>query len=95
MLNEAISKIQTEMEKEKDNSYVQVVGDFLLRHLNIDPAAAERILDKDKNISKSLDAMKKEARKKQKGGCAVLSDAEGFAKKSNFPSASRYASKRV
>jgi excinuclease UvrABC nuclease subunit len=77
-MQEVVSKIKAEMEKEK-NPYVQVVGGFLLQHLDKNPHDAEKILVQDKTIQKSLEAMKKEAEKKKVGNCAVLTDAEGFA----------------
>jgi hypothetical protein len=77
MLGKAIEKIKSEMSK-NTNPYVQVVGQFLLQHLETTPGAAEKILQEDKTIIKSLDAMKNEAKKKQVGGCAMLTDQEGF-----------------
>ena len=79
MLDKAISKIKTEMKKKADESYIQIVGDYLLKYLESHPAEAEKILDKDKTIAKSLDAMQNVASKKRKGNCAVLTDEEGFA----------------
>ncbi len=79
MFGKAVSKLKTEMEANKNNSYVQVVGKFLLQHLEENPAAAEKIMSEDKTIAKSLDAMKTEAQKKKVGNCAVLTDQEGFA----------------
>lgn len=78
MKNEAVLKIKAEMDKEK-NPYVQVVGNFLLQHLESNPSDADRILNKDKSIIKSLDEMKKVAEKQKVGNVAVLSDQEGFA----------------
>ena len=79
MLAKAIEKLQSEMTKDTANSYIQVVGGFLLRHLENLPQDAEKILSKDKTIEKSLDEMRKEAgRKKKVGNCAVLTDQEGF-----------------
>lgn len=79
MLKNAIDKLSHEMDQNKNNSYVQVVGGFLLQHLNSNPIAAEKILQEEKTISKSLDEMKKAAEKKKVGNCAVLTDQEGFA----------------
>jgi len=75
----AIEKIRSEMTKDTANSYVQVVGGFLLQHLEFNPQDAEKILVTDKTIIKSLDEMKKAAGKKKVGSCAVLTDQEGFA----------------
>jgi len=75
----AIDKIRAEMTANANNPYVQVVGTFLLQRLEANPQSAAGILDADKTIAKSLDAMRKEAEKKKVGNCAVLTDAEGFA----------------
>lgn len=79
MIDKAISKINNEMTKETNNSYVQVVGGFLLQHLAKHPESAEKIMDSNKTIIKSLDEMRKTAEKKKVGNCAVLTDQEGFA----------------
>ncbi len=76
-VKQAIEKLKAEMEKEK-NPYVQVVGQFLLQHLDSNPSDADKILAEDKTIMKSLGAMRKEAEKKKVGNCAVLTDQEGF-----------------
>lgn len=77
MLEEAIKKIKEEMDK-NNNPYVKVVGEFLVQHLNTNSDSAEKILDKEKSIIKSLDEMRKAAEKKKVGNCAVLTDQEGF-----------------
>ena len=79
MLQKAITKLKTEMDQNKNNSYVKVVGGFLLQHLDANPSDAEKILDKEKSIAKSLDEMRKVAEKKKVGNYAVLTDQEGFA----------------
>ncbi|KKX56360.1 Cas9 inhibitor AcrIIA9 family protein [Brevibacillus borstelensis] len=79
MKADAIAKIKAEIDRNKSNPYIKVVGDFLLGHLETDPEAAEKIMAADKTIAKSLDAMKAEAKKKQQNGMAMLTDAEGFA----------------
>ena len=78
MLKNAISKIQSEMDKNVNNPYVQVVGGFLLQHLKSNPESSEKIMAADKTIAKSLDEMRKAAEKKRVGNCAVLTDQEGF-----------------
>lgn len=77
MKEKAVEKINAEMQKEK-NAYVEVIGDFLLKQLEVIPGAAEKILDKDKSIMKSLNEMRKAAEKKKVGNYAVLTDQEGF-----------------
>lgn len=78
-MKKAIEKLQSEMTKNNNNSYIQVVGAFLLQHLEQNPQDAEKILVADKDIGKSLEEMRKEASKKKVGSCAVLTDQEGFA----------------
>ena len=79
MFEKAFEKIDSEMGLNQSNSYIQVVGDFLLCHLNDNPDDAEKILAKDKTIAKSLDEMRKAASKKKVGNCAMFTPAEGFA----------------
>lgn len=79
MIENAIAKVKTEMDGNKNNSYIQVVGQFLLQHLEANPADAEKIMTADKTISKSLDAMRKAAEKKKTGNFAMLTPDEGFA----------------
>lgn len=75
----AVSKLRTEMDQNRDNSYVQVVGDYLLAHLDKYPQDAGKITaDDKKTILKSLDAMRTVAGKKKVGNCGVLTPQEGF-----------------
>jgi len=78
MIQQATEKLKNEMAKE-NNPYVQAVGQFLLQHIESNPANAEKILAEEKNILKSLDEMRKAAEKKKVGNVAVLTDQEGFA----------------
>lgn len=77
MVTEAVKKIKEEMGK-NNNPYVQVIGAFLIQHVEANPGAAEKVLDNGKSIIKSLDEMKKVAAKKAIGGVTVLTDQEGF-----------------
>jgi hypothetical protein len=79
MLEQAVKKLSDEMNASVNNPYVQTIGGFLLQHINANSADAKKILAQDKTIIKSLSAMQNEARKKQVGSCAVLTDAEGYA----------------
>lgn len=78
MLNKAIKKINDEIEKEK-NPYVKVIGEYLLKVIADNEGAAEKILEADKTIMKSLEAMRKAAEKNKVGNMAMISDEEGFA----------------
>ena len=78
-MDQARVKLETEMDGNKANTYIQVVGRFLLQHIASHPADAGKIMAADKTIAKSLDAMKKKAAKTKVDNCAVLTDQEGFA----------------
>ena len=78
MIERAIEKIKSEMEQKKDNSYIQAIGDYLLKQVEINRNAAEKICNEKKSIEKSLKEVEKVARKKAVAGCAVLSDSEVF-----------------
>ena len=78
MLDNAIKKLTDEMEKAQGNAYINHVGAFLIGHIKFHPDHAEKILAEGKTIHGSLAAMRDEAKKKQSGGCSVLTDQEGF-----------------
>ena len=78
MYQQAVLKLQSEIEQSKNNPYVQVVGSFLLGHLESNHQDAEKIMTVDKTITKSLDEMQKAAAKKKVGNYAVLTDQEGL-----------------
>lgn len=77
MIEKAIKKIKAEMEKDKA-SHIQVVGNYLLKQIEINKAAANAIVKDGKTIKGSVEKMRKEAQKKAVGGCGILTDAEGF-----------------
>lgn len=77
LIEQAIAKIEADMKNNK-NPYVQAVGQFLIEFLKQRPDTAEQILQNDKSISKSLEAMCKEAEKRKVGNYAVLTSEEGF-----------------
>lgn len=77
MLDQAKKKLNDEMAK-ANNSYVSVVGQFLLNHIASKPNDAEKILQDGKTISGSLSAMRSAAEKKKVNGVGVLTDQEGF-----------------
>lgn len=74
----AIAKIDAEIEKEKGNRILEIIGEFLINLVTATPDAAEKLLDEKKNLKGAYEAMRNEARKYQKDGCAVLTDDEGF-----------------
>lgn len=78
MKNQAIDKIKTEMDNNKTNEFVKVVGGFLLQHLEDNADSAEKILQADKTILKSLEEMKKLAKAKAVNGCRMFAPQDGF-----------------
>ena len=78
MLEQAIAKVRTEMTQNNADSYIQVVGGFLLDRLDKNPQEAEKILVADKTIAKSLDEIWEVAKKKLSKNCAMLTPQEGF-----------------
>lgn len=78
MIERAIKKIKSEMEQKKNNLYIQAIGDYLLKQVEINRNAAEKMCNEKKSIEKSLKEVEKVARKKAVAGCAVLSDNEVF-----------------
>jgi len=82
MIEKAIEKIKAEMEKNKDDGNVKVIGDFLLKQIEINKDAAAGILQEEKTILKSIDEMQKEAlakvKKKTGTQCIAMDPVEGF-----------------
>jgi hypothetical protein len=78
MLNQALAKINNEMNQNSKDPYIQTVGRFLLQHINANHEDAEKILAANKSIGKSLDVMRQEAQKKQVNRCGMFTPEEGF-----------------
>lgn len=79
MKNQAIAQLRAEIEQKKQNPYVQLIGDFLIRHVSANPNDAIRLMSEGKTIEGSLGDMRKAAEKKKVGNMGILSDAEGYA----------------
>jgi len=77
-VEQAISKVRAEMTQNNANTYIQVVGGFLLDHLDKNSQDAEKILSADKTIDKSLEEMRKQAEKKQVKRSTMFTPQEGF-----------------
>ena len=78
MIQKAIEKIRMEMDRKKDNGYIQAIGEMLLKQIEINRDAAEKIVNEAKTITSSLKEVETIAKKKAVGGCAVLSDGEVY-----------------
>lgn len=77
MIEKAIEKIKAEIEKNKDQ-HIQVIGNYLLKQIEINKAAATAIVQDGKTILESVKEMRKVAEKRAVNGCGILTDAEGF-----------------
>lgn len=81
MLNQAIKKLQDEIKKEQKGGvsvYVNLIGNYLIKHISNNPIDAEKIVIDGKTITGSLKAMEAEAKKKKVGNMAILTPEEGF-----------------
>ena len=78
MVKEAFEKLRAEMEQHSDNSSVQRIGNFLIKKLEINQDIAEKILEEEKTIIKSLETMRNVAMENTTNSMAVLTDEEGF-----------------
>lgn len=78
-LEEAVHKLDLEMEKEKNNPYVTAIGEYLVDFLRKNSHNAPEFLEPKKTIVGSLAAMRKVAKGKAVKGMAMLTDEEGFA----------------
>ena len=79
MYQQAVQKLRTEIEQGKNKQFVQVVGSFLLGHLEKYPQDANKIMVADKTITKSIDEMWKVATTKKVDNSAGMTGDEGMA----------------
>ncbi|WP_238649736.1 hypothetical protein [Paenibacillus piscarius] len=75
-MEQAVAKLKTEMEANKENGMVQQVGNYLLQVIAVNPAAVEKVLAADKTIVKSCSAMESAANKARRN---YFTDEEGYA----------------
>lgn len=79
MKDQAIAQLRAEMGLKKTNPYVQLIGEFLISHVESNPNDAAKLLVDGKSIEGSLVSMRAAAEKKKVGNMGILSDAEGYA----------------
>ena len=72
---EAIGKINGEMQKSPDDRVLEAIGHYLIDRIT--DAEAEKV--KGKTIAGAVAEMRREAQKIARGGVGVLTDEEGFA----------------
>lgn len=74
MIERAIEKIKQEINSQNSNVYVQVIGDYLLKQIEINKDAAKKICSENKSIEKSIKEIEKILRKKAKGNTLIISE---------------------
>lgn len=74
MIEKAIEKIKQEINSQKNNLYVQVIGDYLLKQIEINRDAAKKICSESKSIEKSIKEIEKILRKEAKGNTLIISE---------------------
>ena len=75
-MQNAIVKINKEIEENVENTLIEKIGLYLKELLNIDPASAEKINAEGKTLKGCLEDMRGKAKAKQKNGSYSPSDVE-------------------
>lgn len=77
MTHEAMKKINTAMQKEPGNTYLEIIGQYIIdRCVNEDVATL--VMKQDKTLEGAMKAVENVARKKAIHNCACLLPAEVF-----------------
>lgn len=79
MIEEAIKKIEEEISKNKNDEVLQIVGDYVLKNIEVNREGAKDIAEGKKSIKDAIKEMEKVAKAKAVNGCGALTDTEGFA----------------
>lgn len=83
MLQKIIDTIEAELEKNKDNRMMRLIGDYVIAQCEKSSAAAEAVsaaLDNEKTIGGAVKAMEDKARENAGSGASAgfLTDEEGY-----------------
>lgn len=78
MIQQAIIKINAEMQRNASDRYTEAIGHHVIDACTTE-ANATAILDQQKTLKGAMDAVRKEAQSKAKGGVAVMDDGEVYA----------------
>lgn len=73
-IDEAIKKINTEIQKEPNNRYLALVGEHIIDRITTE-AAAEKVLKAEKTLARALTGIQNRASRQKEGNCAVIEDA--------------------
>lgn len=83
-MQEAISKIQEEMEKFKSNPLAQVLGKYLVEECMSSEVVAKSVIKNEKTLDDLADRIKAYAKKKATGGMAMLPKEEVYGEALKF-----------
>jgi len=75
-MENAIAKINAEMQKDPDNTYLEIVGHYIIDRC-AEPAVTAAV-NGGKTLAGAMEAITSVARKKVSSKCAVMRDAEIF-----------------
>lgn len=73
-IEEAIKKINTEIQKQPNNRYLALIGEHIIDQITSE-AAAEKVLKEEKTLARALTGIENRARKQITGNHAVIEDA--------------------
>jgi hypothetical protein len=77
-IQEAIIKINTEMQVKPDDLYLEAIGQHVIDHCG-NVAAAEAVLKKGKTLKGAMDKVMEAAKVRKQGSVAVMRDDEVYA----------------
>lgn len=79
MLADAIQRIENEIDSEKSNPNIKIIGEFMIQYIQLNPSAAAVVCTNGKFLSGAYKAIEDYARKKPRhGNCVAVSPDEGF-----------------
>lgn len=73
-IEDAIKKINTEIQKEPDNRYIALIGEHIIDCITSE-TAAERVLQEERTLERALTGIENRAKQQQVKGHAVIEDA--------------------
>lgn len=74
LLQNAIDKIDTEMEKDRENPAICKISDYIISNLITNDENARLILNEKKTLKNCFSEVQSKAKKQASGGCAVIAD---------------------
>ncbi len=77
MLTQAIEKINTEMQKNPNDKYTEIIGHYLIDRC-ADGEVAKCVVNEEKSLKGAMEQVLAEAKKKKQGSVAILMPSEVF-----------------